>query len=221
MMTRNYSFACPHCGAVAAVDEEKNGGVVPCAACARPYRAQIPAGTLQGAPLAAPLAAGPAVARPLPVQAAELRLHPAIWRLRWGTTCFHGVLVLGSVLISLWALWRCQPGAWCWFFLVGSAALWLVGSFNLVQLWLKACGETLEVTPAATRWSLGLFKRRSVEIRHDAVRAVEVEQTFFQRLLGIGTLTLSSNGSDDDEIVMRGVPDVKRVAAVIRGHMGR
>ncbi len=215
------SFACPHCGAINPIPAAKAVGVVACASCARPFRVEVPAGQLvAGVPAAAATAAGGQV-EAKGGSAAILRLHPAIWRMRFAATCCDGVLVTGGLLISFWALWRCEPGAWQWFFLAGAAALWLTGAFNLFLPWLKARGEMLEVTPSATRWSTGILNRRSVEIRHDAVRAVEVKQTLLGRLLGIGTLTLASDGADQDEIEMQGVPGVKEVAAVIRGRMGR
>lgn len=219
-----FSFACPHCGTVNPIPAAQAVGVVSCASCARPFRAEVPAGQLLPGVPAAPTPAAPqtqaGAASPAQEAPEALRIHPAAWRMRLAATVCDAVLVAGGLGFVGWSLSMRGEGAWADFFLIGGALLWLVGSFNLAVPWIKARGEMLVVSDVSTCWSKGWFKRRSVEIRHDAVRAVEVEQTLVERLLGIGTLTLASDGNDADEIVMKGVPGVKKVAEAIRGRMG-
>jgi hypothetical protein len=49
------------------------------------------------------------------------------------------------------------------------------------------------------------------------IRAIHVEQGFFQRLMGAGTIRLSSASSDDYEIEMSGVAKPEEVADLLRG----
>lgn len=220
-----HSFGCPHCGGVTPVAEAQLGQVVPCAACARPFRADMPAGKLLSAPPPPPSQAHSGIETKLqpakPESVPVWRLHPAPWRMRFLATCFDAVLIVGGMGVAGAAYRVWENRQWAYFFLAGGAALGLVGVVNLLVPWLRSRSETLELTEASTRWSKGFFRRRSVEIRHNAVRAVEVEQAFSERLLGIGTLTLASDGNDADEIVMKGVPGVKAVAAQIRELQGR
>ena len=213
------TFACPHCGSVNQVPANQAGQVVACAACQKPFRSDVPAGTLVAGGASFQAQVAPAVASGGVEEL--LRLHPAAWRMRFSASVVEGVMVLGGLALVIFSATLRGEDFWFVFFLVGGGLLWLVGAFNLGCSWIKSRSETLLVTSTATRWSVGFFKRRSVEIRHDRLRAVEVEQSFFERLLGIGTLKLPSDGNSEDEIVMRGVPDPKAVADLIRRRMGK
>ena len=63
----------------------------------------------------------------------------------------------------------------------------------------------------------GLLSKSTTELRHTDIRAIHVEQGFFQRLMGTGTVRLSSASSDDYEIQMAGVANPEQVAATLRG----
>ena len=213
------TFACPHCGGINQVPVAQACQVVPCAACRHPFRSDVPSGTL----LAGQAASAPAAAAPSPMDAGDaVKLHPAALRLRFAATLFDAVLVLGGLSLVVWSALSIQDGGfWFDFFIVCGFLLWLVGVVNMAAPWLQSFSETLVVTPDATRLEKGFFKRSSIEIRHDRVVAMEVKQTLMERMLRIGTLEISSDGSAEDQIVMRGVPDPKAVEVAIRGRMQR
>jgi uncharacterized membrane protein YdbT with pleckstrin-like domain len=72
------------------------------------------------------------------------------------------------------------------------------------------------VTNRRTVLRRGLLARETSEVRHRDVRNVQVNQTTFERLLGVGDLALSSAGQSDFEIAVKGIPNPNRVADVIR-----
>ncbi len=80
---------------------------------------------------------------------------------------------------------------------------------------VRAMTTRLIITTKRTTLRLGIFSRTTREVLHDRVQDVKVEQSFLQRVLGVGTLSLSSSSDEGFEIVMTDVPDVLRVRDVI------
>ena len=94
----------------------------------------------------------------------------------------------------------------------------LVGFFVYFYEWLKMRDTRLIVTTRRTTLKEGILEKRTNEVRHADVRNVRVDQTFVQRLFGVGTLEVSSAGQGDVEIAIKGIPDPQDIAALIHEH---
>lgn len=77
----------------------------------------------------------------------------------------------------------------------------------------------------STSWSLtserlierrGFLSQTRLEIELVDIRSVEVSRTFFQRMLGIGNVTVSSAASADFLIRMQNVSDSESIAETVR-----
>ena len=90
----------------------------------------------------------------------------------------------------------------CW----GGLAIWWV-RFSLAR--------SLEVTNKRTVQHVGLLSRSTTEVLHDHIRNIQINQTFAQRVLGVGAIGISSAADAAMEIEITGIPNPYRVRKVI------
>ena len=103
------------------------------------------------------------------------------------------------------------------------AALVVFAAVGMVLLtwWLRCRYSTLTVTDKRSILDTGYLSRATNELRHVDVRNIEVNQTFWQRLFGTGSIEISTAASDEGEIAIGGILEPHRVAALIRERQGR
>src|SRR5262245_37471009 len=70
----------------------------------------------------------------------------------------------------------------------------------LLAWWLQVISTTLLVTDRRVSLRTGLLSRHTNDVFHNDIRNVRVDQTFLQRLLGVGSIGISSSGQSDIEI---------------------
>jgi uncharacterized membrane protein YdbT with pleckstrin-like domain len=97
----------------------------------------------------------------------------------------------------------------------------LVGFIIFFVWWLRCKGTQLTITSERTRLRKGILSKSITEVWHQDVRNVQLNQTFFQRLLGVGSLGISSAGQSGLEISVAGIPDPERVKDLIDRHRRR
>ena len=83
------------------------------------------------------------------------------------------------------------------------------------QWWLKSISTTLIVTNEGTTVERGILSKSTNELWHSDVRNVQIQQTFFQRIMNVGTVNVSSGGQADIEIIVKGIPDPHQVHKII------
>jgi uncharacterized membrane protein YdbT with pleckstrin-like domain len=110
-------------------------------------------------------------------------------------------------------MWRTNP-----ILFLLSVALILVGvGIVILLIWWLICKSTrLEVTNKRTIVTKGLLSKATNEVRHSDVRNIQVTQSFLQRILGCGTIAISSAGQSEMEILVTGIPDPQGIAETIR-----
>lgn len=62
----------------------------------------------------------------------------------------------------------------------------------------------------------GFFSRHSSEVRIANIRAINVDQTFLDRLFGIGDVSFSSSARDAAEVIFQRVPQPNEVRRLVR-----
>lgn len=106
------------------------------------------------------------------------------------------LLVLGGFTGLIYGSTQEWPGWTKW--------LWLALSLGALGVmswwWLDRLGSALEITNKRTISHRGLFSRSTSEVVHDNIRNVQVDQSFWQRIWGVGRLGISSSGQDGVEI---------------------
>ncbi len=101
------------------------------------------------------------------------------------------------------------------FVLTAILCLLVIGIFMMFFWWLKCKGATLTVTNKRTRLRRGILSKSITEVWHSDVRNVVLEQSFFQRIFGVGMIGISSAGQSGMEISVSGIPDPERVKQLI------
>ncbi|NNJ25425.1 PH domain-containing protein [Alienimonas chondri] len=221
---QHVTYQCPHCGAKSSVAEVLMGERIDCRKCHKPFEL--------GVPVAQPIRDEPGAKADFVVDAGGgdteekvLVTHPAAFRNRPGKTLLAvtaialGVLcLLGALGVGLGLGLLAQVEGW-----IGATVLAAVGGVLIVGgliamgiWWLRSRFETLTVTGQRTTFRFGLISRDTSEVQHDDIRNLQVEQSGFDRLLGVGDLFLSSSGQDGLEIHAYGIPHPEHVADVVR-----
>lgn len=84
--------------------------------------------------------------------------------------------------------------------------------------YLKSRSTTLIVTDDQTTLLKGLLSKHTNDVFHENVRNIQVKQSFFQRIMGVGYVGISSAGQSGVEIEVDGIPDPDRVKQIIDDH---
>lgn len=133
-------------------------------------------------------------------------------------------------------LWEGRRSFWNWWlrlmtadlFLLLALALWWAGHGRW-SVWAVLAAllahATVLVQRASSLYAVtserviarnGLLSTRTDEVDIRDVRNISVEQSFFQRLLKLGDIGVSSAGSDGVEVVFTGIPEASAVKEIIR-----
>ena len=91
----------------------------------------------------------------------------------------------------------------------------IVGLIPLLIWYLKSRSTTLIVTDDQTTLRTGLLSKNTNDVFHENVRNIQVKQSFFQRIMGVGDVGISSAGQSGVEIEVKGIPDPDRVKEII------
>ena len=90
-----------------------------------------------------------------------------------------------------------------------------IGLLILLAWHLKNKGEKLVISDKEILFETGLLSKNRAEVNISSVRTVKIQQSFFNRIFGTGTIELYTAG-DKPEIVAKGMPDPNKVRELIR-----
>ncbi len=76
-------------------------------------------------------------------------------------------------------------------------------------------GKALEVTNKRAIEHRGLLSKSTDEVMLDHIRNFRVDQTFLQRLLGIGSVGIASSGQEGIEVEMEDLPNPHRIREIV------
>lgn len=99
-------------------------------------------------------------------------------------------------------------------------ALILIPAFGLgilILLWwyLQTRASKLTVTDTEIIYDTGLLNKEHSEISISRIRAIRVKQSFFDRIFGVGEISIYTAG-DNPEIVAKGMPDPNSIRELIK-----
>lgn len=129
--------------------------------------------------------------------------RPSWWTV-WSSLAIGDLILLLAPV--LWWTGRAELAPW--------AVLAALPFYGIAAL--KRASARYTVTTQRVRASVGLFSRRIDEVEAADIRNVILSQSFFDRLVGTGTLGLSTSGGDGVEVVLAGVPEAETVKEAVR-----
>lgn len=207
------SVVCDACERPFQVPDEKAGGKAPCPKCGDIKLIPGATGTRAPATVAATVDRATAMGLPardgpevpvMEVQGSVFRLRPVAFLLN--------LLVLvaaaaGTVVLAL------TPATLP--FAIPTAIVALGCGFVWARRAILARAERLTITNKRVVMARGILSKSTIEMLHKTIQDIEVDQTFSDRLLGIGKVSISNAGQENDEIVIHAVKDPYRVRSVI------
>lgn len=113
------------------------------------------------------------------------------------------VAPLVSENVWSWLLWPSLA-------LLLGTAIWFTWWWITTHFWVR-----LVVTDKRTIRHIGIIKRHTTEVLHDHVRSVDIRQTFFERMLDVGTIGIDSAGQDGIEIEVSDIPHPYEIKKII------
>lgn len=214
---------CPYCQRDVETTVNQLDEPVVCPSCHKPFEMRMPTATVSAVK---EVAGDDPVTSSMMEEPREQTLivaHPVVFRARPFGTLLLVLVVLAAAagFISPLLGWEgmgadtvgpLTPLAWlCLVALLVTAA---VAAFWMIQ----SRFTTLTVTDDRTIYQKGIVRRETSEVQHDDVRNIQIDQSFIERLLGVGSIGVSSSGQDDLEIVAYRIPDPQRIIDVIRAN---
>jgi uncharacterized membrane protein YdbT with pleckstrin-like domain len=100
--------------------------------------------------------------------------------------------------------------------IIGGVLLLAIGFIAMFVIWLMCRSVQLTVTNRRSTLRKGLISKQTTEVLHRDVRNIQVDQSFLQRMVGIGSLSISSAGQADLEIQIDGIHDPEAIARTVR-----
>ncbi len=210
------TYRCPFCQTTIDVPPDRVDEIVMCAnpECGKPFRPDTPIGKLVGAREVSARAVAE-LQTGVPTAEAERAIivtHPAVFRSQ--PLASSGLLLLivaGCVGMVWWSAPEQRVGRYV------AAAAAIVGVVWLVAVIIERLLTKLTVTSKRTMLRRGLLAKHTTEVRHDDVHLLELDQRFFDRVLDVGRISVSSAaGQATPEIAVRGVPRPNTVVDAIR-----
>lgn len=102
----------------------------------------------------------------------------------------------------------------------GFAVILAAIGFLYLRWWLACANTRLTITRKKVSLRKGLLARALNEVRIADVRNVQTTQGILQRLLGVGSVGISTAGQSEIEIEVAGIPRPDRVRAIIDQQRG-
>jgi membrane protein YdbS with pleckstrin-like domain len=154
-----------------------------------------------------------------PTPETELWAGRTSWRHYIGRITLWLLLNVGAFVLLGWIAsredWLARRGAlWTALIVLGASTL-----IMLLPVFLRIYSRRYRLTSQRLFIEVGILSRtidQSELIRVDDVR---VHKTLFDRIFGLGTVTLISTDVSNREVVIEGVASPDTVAEAVRGHM--
>jgi len=118
----------------------------------------------------------------------------------------HWIVYLPAVLVLLPALGaltqiRSGPTGLSW--MIAAIAFAIASAVMFVSAWFRRWTTEIDVTDRRIVYKTGFIRRHTVEMNMDKVESVDVDQSFWGRLLDYGDITIHGTGDSIDPL--RGV----------------
>ncbi|MHC5028895.1 MAG: PH domain-containing protein [Planctomycetota bacterium] len=196
---------CDACDKPFEVDSAEAGGKVECPMCGDVNKVPLPRAESRSGSASPARDDGPE---------RELQIvRPGMFRARPFRYLLMVLAMLGGASLGIAGLATEKVPTWggsIGFVLALVAGGWFGIWWLTTHWWIK-----LVITNKRTIRHEGIVTRHTTEVLHDHVRSVDIEQSFIQRLLGIGKIGISSAAQSDTEIQMTDIPDPYEVKALI------
>ena len=225
-----FTTKCPYCQHEVDSTIDQLGGPVVCPGCKKPFEIKMPTAVVTSVNDVDDHKAPTERMATEPDEQTLAKVHPVVFRARPVAAAIVGLVFLIAVVAVVMSVAGMSIAGYSLdeTMTLGPASLltWVCGiTFltiaSVVGYWmLLSQFTTLTVTDDRTIYQEGFVSRETSEVQHNDVRNIQLDQSFVQRLLGIGGVSISSSGQDNLEIVANRLPNPKRIIELIRANQG-
>lgn len=207
------AYECPHCHQTLQIEDDVMGENMDCPSCGNPFKVEVPT--------AEPVEDGqidpdaPEIHQAGREEDVIESVHPAMFRKHPLRFLGEWIMVIGGLALIAMAIgdivYVNKTAQW-----IAGGLLAGIGALMLLQWWLTVLFTKLSITNSRTILRRGIISRFTTEVQHDDIRNIQVDQTMFERIVGVGDVAISSSGQDDLEVDVDGIPQPNRLAKMIR-----
>lgn len=219
---------CPYCKQEVDSTLEQLSEPVVCPRCKKPFEIAMPTAVVKSVQEVDRVSADQERLALKPEERTLAKVHPVVIRARPFTALLLGLVFIAAIAALILSVTGTEVAGYSFGDTkqLGSASLltWVCAVVLLIIAVVIATGvlksqfTTLTVTSDRTIFQQGIISRDTSEVQHNDVRNIQLDQTFFQRLLGVGGIGISSSGQDDLEVVAEGISHPERLIKLIRDH---
>ncbi len=143
-----------------------------------------------------------------------LIVRPAMFRAKPLLFTAHVLVLLGCIAGAIWVgFWTAYPWA-----AIAFGVVFLAVGGNFAYWKIRTWAVVLRVTTERTVEDRGFFSRVTSEVMHHNIRNVQISQSFWNRLWGVGKLQIASAGHEGYEITFNDVVRPYQVKKLIDEH---
>lgn len=139
------------------------------------------------------------------------------------TSGYLSSLYLGFILSKAlpFTVIKWSFGVLWWKVVLTVPSLLLPSVIILFRLLSKAYGESIALGDTHVRWRSGSFftKKKQLELRYTSILFVGLTQSFWERILNIGTVSFVRRSQGAPEITFRGVFAPQKLIAQVKAQM--
>ncbi len=89
-------------------------------------------------------------------------------------------------------------------------------AFLCLLIWkIHTLSESLQITTKRTIDKHGLFSKDTSDVLHTDIKNIQIKQSFLDRVWNVGQLALSSSAENEEEIVIKNIPNPEKVRQII------
>ncbi|MCO8120909.1 PH domain-containing protein [Stieleria sp. TO1_6] len=221
---------CPYCKHQVDSTIEHIDGPVVCPGCKKPFEIEMPTAVVSSVNEVDETKMDKRQMAAEPEERTLLQVHPVVFRARPIKTLVLGTVFLVAAALMILSVTETSIAGYSFAettklgpasLLTWACAITLLLIVGTVGYWiLLSQFTTLTVTSDRTIFQKGLIARETSEVQHDDVRNIQLDQTFLQRMLGVGGIGISSSGQDDLEVVAKRLPHPEHIIDRIRQNQG-
>lgn len=190
---------CDRCEKAIEIDQAVVGLKVECPHCGDMNVLRAAGGT------AAPAAEDRAAKAGLPPSRGPevdvLMLRPAFFRSRPMSAIVVVLLTIAGFVGGIVFITPSPPLGWICF-AVAAVGLCVIGVWKVLCL-----GTGIRITTKRVIDEEGFFSKKTSEVLHADIKNIRVDQTFWNRIMGVGTIVISSAAENEDAIELAGMPN--------------
>ena len=137
------------------------------------------------------------------------------YRPAWRSFYWHILAIIALLVLVAWATVKAPQNAWIKWLWIGYG-IFVVLAF--LDMFVKRLQTRFIVRPNEVALEKGIVSHDSIEIAFNSIRTIQVQQSFIQRILNVGSILVASSGTDNYEINARNILNPHYVRNSMQSH---